>query len=66
LYPISLMPPALQLFAVINPLTYAVDAVRGLMITGDVSLLPLDVAIILLFDALAFTAASVSFRKIIE
>jgi len=66
LYPISLMPPALQLFAVINPLTYAVDAVRGLMITGDVSLLPLDVAVIVLFDALAFTAASVSFRKIIE
>ncbi|MGZ4932402.1 MAG: ABC transporter permease [Halobacteriota archaeon] len=65
-YPISLMPRALQLFAIINPLTYAVDAVRGLMITGDVALLPLDVAVIALFDALVFALASLSFRKIIE
>src|SRR5674536_389165 len=34
LYPIALMPHALQVVAVFNPLTYAVDAVRGLMITG--------------------------------
>jgi ABC-2 type transport system permease protein len=66
LYPISLMPRAIQLFAMINPLTYAVDAVRGLMITGDISLLPLDIAVIALFDALAFAVASLSFRKIIE
>src|SRR5674536_40649 len=66
LYPIALMPHALQVVAVFNPLTYAVDAVRGLMITGNLALLPLDVAVIALFDILMFAAASLSFRKIIE
>jgi len=66
LYPIALMPRALQVFAAFNPLTYAVDAVRGLMITGNLALLPLDVAAIALFDILMFAVASLSFRKIIE
>lgn len=66
LYPISLMPSVLQYFALFNPLTYAVDAVRGLIISGDVSSLPLDIFAIALFDALMFAAAFISFRKIIE
>lgn len=66
LYPIALMPHALQIVAVFNPLTYVVDAVRGLMITGNLALLPLDVAVIALFDILMFAAASLSFQKIIE
>ena len=66
LYPIALMPRAIQIVAVFNPLTYAVDAVRGLLITGNLSLLPLDVAVIALFDILMFAVASLSFRKIIE
>ncbi len=66
LYPIGLMPPVLQYFALYNPLTYAVDAVRGLIISGDISSLPLDIFAIAVFDVLMFAAASVSFRKIIE
>ncbi len=66
LYPIKMMPTLLQRFAVLNPLTYAVDAVRGLTISGDLSHLPRDVAAIAIFDAVMFAAASVSFRKIIE
>jgi ABC-2 type transport system permease protein len=66
LYPVKLMPHLLQHFAVLNPLTYAVDAVRGLMISGDVSHLLRDSAAIVIFDILMFTAASLSFRKIIE
>ena len=66
LYPLALMPRALQLFAAVNPLTYAVDAVRGLMITGNLGLLPLEVAVLTLFDILMFAVASLSFRKIIE
>jgi len=66
LYPIDMMPPALQYVAVLNPLTYAVDAVRGLMISGDVSNLAIDMAAIALFDVVVFTVASLSFRKIIE
>jgi ABC-2 type transport system permease protein len=66
LCPIALMPHALQLVAAFNPLTYAVDAARGLMITGNLVLLPLDVAVIAFFDVLMFAVASLSFRKIIE
>ena len=66
LYPIELMPPALQYVALVNPLTYAVDAVRGLLISGDISNLALDVAAILVFDLVIFAVASASFKKIIE
>lgn len=66
LYPIEMMPPALQYVALVNPLTYAVDAVRGLLISGDLSGLAVDVAAILVFDVVIFAVASVSFGKIIE
>ena len=62
----KLMPPILQYFAVFNPLTYAIDAVRGLVITGDLTNLLPDVAAIAIFDIVMFTVASISFRKIIE
>jgi len=66
LYPINLMPPILQYLAIFNPLTYAVDAVRGLMISGDITNLLPDIAAIAIFDVIMFAAASISFRKIIE
>jgi ABC-2 type transport system permease protein len=37
IYPIALMPAWLQLIAHLNPLTYEVDALRALMLTGGVS-----------------------------
>lgn len=37
IYPVSLMPEWLQVFARINPLTYAVDGLRALMIAGVAS-----------------------------
>jgi len=66
LYPLKMMPPILQEFALFNPLSYVVDAVRSLMISGDLTSLLLDVGAIALFDAIMFTIASVSFKKIIE
>jgi len=36
------------------------------MITGNLALLPLDVAVIVLFDILMFAVVSLNFRKIIE
>jgi ABC-2 type transport system permease protein len=66
LYPIQLMPPILREVSLINPLSYVVDAVRGLLITGDTSGLLLDVAAIAVFDAVMFVLASISFRRIIE
>ncbi|MEM3833335.1 MAG: ABC transporter permease [Thermoprotei archaeon] len=66
LYPIQMMPPILREFSAFNPLSYVVDAVRGLLITGDVSNLLLDLAAIAIFDAIMFIIASISFRRIIE
>jgi ABC-2 type transport system permease protein len=66
LYPVKMMPPLLQRFAILNPLTYAVDAVRGLMISNNVTHLLRDTAAIIAFDVLMFAVASASFRKIIE
>jgi ABC-2 type transport system permease protein len=40
-YPISIMPDWLQVIARINPLTYQVDALRGLMIEGGPMAFPL-------------------------
>jgi ABC-2 type transport system permease protein len=49
IYPISMMPGWLQVVSRINPLTYEVDALRGLMIAGGTSTLglPLDFGVLL-------------------
>jgi ABC-2 type transport system permease protein len=66
LYPVKMMPPILQYFALVNPMSYVVDAVRGFLVSGDLSGLGMDLAAIAIFDAAMFAAASISFRKIIE
>jgi len=38
IYPLELMPPWLRAVARFNPLTYLVDALRGLMVPGDVAI----------------------------
>jgi ABC-2 type transport system permease protein len=60
------MPPILREFSSINPLSYVVDAVRGLLITGELSNIILDILAIAIFDTIMFVAASLSFRRIIE
>ncbi len=52
IYPISLMPPWLQHIARLNPLTYEVDALRALMLTGGASIYGLG------SDALVLIATS--------
>ncbi len=47
IYPIAIMPPWLQFVARINPLSYMVDGLRALIVTGDYSQLPFDIAILL-------------------
>ncbi|MFP4132593.1 MAG: ABC transporter permease [Halothece sp.] len=41
IYPLEMMPPWLQTFALINPLTYTIDALRGLMLVGEANSYPL-------------------------
>ena len=48
IYPVAMMPAWMQVVARVNPLTYQVDALRGLMLTGGTAQfgLPLDLAVL--------------------
>jgi ABC-2 type transport system permease protein len=54
IYPISIMPAWLQGISEINPLTYEVDALRGLMVIGGVSVYSVGVDLAVLFLATIF------------
>jgi ABC-2 type transport system permease protein len=57
LYPVHLMPGWLQAVSKANPLSYQVDALRGLLI-GTPAHLPLDFAVLALATAAGITVAS--------
>jgi len=58
IYPISIMPSWLQTVANINPLTYIVDGLRAVLVTGDLSRLPLDIIILVIVTfAISFLSA---------
>ncbi|MEV4020822.1 ABC transporter permease [Nonomuraea angiospora] len=58
LYPTTAMPAWLQYISAVNPLSYQVDALRGLLL-GVPSHLPLDFAVLFAATAAGITAASV-------
>ncbi|MBE1582966.1 ABC transporter permease [Nonomuraea angiospora] len=58
LYPATAMPAWLQYVSAVNPLSYQVDALRGLLL-GVPSHLPLDFAVLFAATAIGITAASV-------
>jgi ABC-2 type transport system permease protein len=60
------MPPVLQEFSKVNPMTYIVDAVRGLIVSGDLSNLGIDLVTIAVFVLAMFVLASACFRRMIE
>lgn len=66
LYPTSIMPPVLKVISAFNPVSYIVDALRGLLITGNLTGLPMDILALVIFDLIMFTLASISFKKIIQ
>lgn len=65
-YPVSLMPSWLQAISIINPLTYVVDAMRAMLLTGDYGKLPLDIFALLLSTLFFIGIASIALRRIIE
>ena len=54
IYPLSIMPEWLKVFARVNPLTYEVDALRALMLVGGASTygIGLDLSVLLAVTAL--------------
>lgn len=57
LYPVAIMPDWLRAASTINPLSYQVDALRGLLL-GTPSHLPLDFVVLIAAAAIGITAAS--------
>jgi len=66
IYPVDLMPAWLQYVARINPLSYVVDAMRALLVTGQFGNLPVDVGALVLATTLVIVLATWTFRRIIE
>lgn len=66
LYPITAMPEQLRWLAKVNPLTYGVDLLRALMVTGDLSGAPLDVAVLLGYLTILVLACSALFKRMME
>jgi ABC-2 type transport system permease protein len=66
IYPISMMPGWLKAIATINPLSYVVDAMRALLVSGDLTNLAVDMLAITLATAVFVTLASLSFRRILS
>jgi ABC-2 type transport system permease protein len=66
IYPISVMPGWLKVIATVNPLSYIVDAMRALLVTGDYSNMAPDLFAIILATVVLVTVASLRFRSIMS
>lgn len=66
IYPISVMPSWLQFISSINPLSYVVDALRALLLTGDYTNLPKDIAMMLFSTLILVTLASITINRLLE
>jgi ABC-2 type transport system permease protein len=66
IYPISLMPTWLKYVAYVNPLSYVVDALRSLLLTGDYSSVPLDMAALLVATVFFAALASVVVKRLVQ
>ncbi|TVQ26859.1 MAG: multidrug ABC transporter permease [Leptolyngbya sp. DLM2.Bin15] len=68
IYPISIMPPWLQMLSRINPLTYMVDALRSLMLVSQVSEygLLLDFSILIGLTAVLTAACGRLYPRLVQ
>ncbi|MBI4319942.1 MAG: ABC transporter permease [Chloroflexi bacterium] len=65
-YPISIMPDWLKVIALINPLSYIVDALRSMLVEGQFATLPRDLGATLLATVVITALASWSFQRIVS
>ncbi len=65
IYPISIMPAWLQAVAYLNPLSYMVDALRELLVTGSLVQLPLDVTILGVVAVLISALSAYMYPKVV-
>jgi ABC-2 type transport system permease protein len=65
LYPLDIMPEAIKLIAIANPITYTVDLLRKLVLYGEADVFR-DLLVITLFNVVAVLIAIKELNKIIE
>lgn len=65
LYPVEIMPQWLRWLSAVNPLSYEVNALRGLLI-GTPSNLALDIGVLIAAAALGVTVASALLRRLVR
>jgi len=66
LYPVELMPKALQYVTLINPLYYVVDSLRALLITNDLGNIPMHIGVLLLITILFVLAGIWGLKRLME
>jgi len=66
IYPLSLMPAWLQYVSLVNPVSYTVDAMRAMLLTGDYSNLGIDIAAISVSTVLFVSLASLAIKQLLE
>lgn len=66
IYPLSIMPTWLQYVAMVNPVSYTVDAMRAMLLTGDYSNLPVDIVAISFSTVLFVSLASLAIKRLLE
>jgi len=65
IYPIEIMPHWLQIVARINPLSYMVDGLRALLVSGSISQLPMDLGILTVATLLISILSAYLYPKIV-
>jgi ABC-2 type transport system permease protein len=63
LFPLENLPPAVQAFAYVNPLTYGVDGLRGTLLSASAFPVPLDLAVLGLSSLVMVALASFFFER---
>jgi ABC-2 type transport system permease protein len=65
IYPITIMPSWLQAVANLNPLSYMVDGLRALLVTGSHEQLPLDIAVLAVVTAAISVVSAYMYPKVV-
>jgi len=65
IYPISIMPSWLQAIANINPLSYMVDGIRALLVTGNLTRLSYDIVILIVATFIISLLSAYMYPKVV-
>jgi ABC-2 type transport system permease protein len=63
LFPISNLPPWLHVFTTLNPVTYAVDGMRGVMLGVSTFPVAMDFGVLLAFSSAMIVIGSIAFNR---